>query len=114
MNWIALETEEQLETIKEESNTKPVVIFKHSTRCSISSMAKNRLDRAIPNENISFYYLDLIRYRSVSNKIAEVFNVYHESPQILLISKGECVYDESHNGISMDDINDEAHKYLVN
>ena len=114
MNWIALETEEQLATIKEESNTKPVVIFKHSTRCSISSMAKNRLDREVPVENINFYYLDLIRYRSVSNKIAEVFNVFHESPQILLISKGECVYDESHNGISMDDINDEAKRYINN
>ena len=110
MNWIALTSEQQIDEIKEKSNNQPIVIFKHSTRCSISSMAKNRLDRATPNENISFYYLDLIRYRSVSNKIAEVFNVYHESPQILLISKGECVYDESHGGIQMEEIEEQAVK----
>jgi bacillithiol system protein YtxJ len=104
MNWAELTTEEQLEAIKQESTQKPVVIFKHSTRCSISSMAKSRLERSETPDGIAFYYLDLIRYRPVSNKIAEVFDVHHESPQILLIKNGECVYDESHNGISMDEI----------
>jgi len=104
MNWIALTTEEQLSEIKELSNERPVVIFKHSTRCSISSMAKGRLDRETPPADVPFYYLDLIKYRSVSNKIAEVFGVHHESPQVLVLKKGECTYDESHNGISMEDI----------
>jgi len=104
MNWIALNDEQQLEKIKEESKQQPVVIFKHSTRCSISSMAKSRLDREQEPKNVLFYYLDLIQYRPISAKIAEVFQVPHESPQILIIKNGECVYDESHNGISMDDI----------
>lgn len=82
----------------------PVVIFKHSTRCSISSMAKNRMERDNEPEGIAFYYLDLIRYRGLSNKIAEVFGVYHESPQVLVIRDGKCVYDESHGSISMDEI----------
>ncbi len=108
MNWISLTEDNQLEQIKEESKKQPVVIFKHSTRCSISSMAKNRLERETPAENVSFYYLDLIRYRAISNKIAEEFHVHHESPQILLIKNGECTYDESHNGISMEEISSQA------
>lgn len=104
MNWIELQNENQLQEIKERSNQKPQLIFKHSTRCSISGVAKSRLERAQTPENADFYYLDLIRYRDISNKVAETFNVYHESPQVLLIKNGECVYDESHSGISMDEI----------
>lgn len=104
MNWIELTGADQLEQIKEQSKQQPVVIFKHSTRCSISSMAKNRLEREQPLDNVTFYYLDLIRFRDLSNKIAEEFKVHHESPQVLLIRNGECTYEESHNGISMDDI----------
>lgn len=108
MNWIELNSAEQLEQIKERSKTQAVAIFKHSTRCSISSMAKNRLEREANTDNIPFYYLDLIRYRDISNKVASDFHVHHESPQILVIKNGECTYDESHNGINMADIKAEA------
>ncbi len=108
MNWIDITTEAQLDEIKEQSKQQPVVIFKHSTRCSISSMAKNRLEREKPADNVAFYYLDLIRYRPISNKVAEVFQVHHESPQILIIKNGDCIYDESHNGISMQDIAEQS------
>ncbi len=108
MNWIDLSNEAQLETIKQESATQPVVIFKHSTRCSISVMAKNRLDKSAQPEGIKFYYLDLLQHRNISNKIAEDFHVHHESPQVLLIKNGECIYDESHNGIYLDEIVEQA------
>ena len=108
MNWIELNDESQLETIKKQSELQAVVIFKHSTRCGTSDMVKMRLERKAAPENVQFYFLDLIRHRSLSNKIAEVFEVYHESPQVLLIKKGECVYDESHNGIMMEDIEEQA------
>lgn len=108
MNWIPLTTETQLSQIKEASVESPVIIFKHSTRCSISAMAKSRLERAVPPGNISFYYLDLLRFRDLSSKIEADFNVPHESPQILLIRNGECVYDESHNGIHMNEIMEHA------
>lgn len=104
MNWIDLADEAQLTAIKQESTEKPVVIFKHSTRCSISAMVKNRLDKAAQPDNIKFYYLDLLQYRNISNKIAEDFQVHHESPQVLLIKNGECIYEESHNGIFMEEI----------
>ena len=104
MNWIYLTNEEQLHQIKANSNSKPQVIFKHSTRCSISSMAKNRLERSTMPDGVDFYYLDLLKYRSISNKIETLFNVPHESPQVILIKNGEVAYDESHSGISMDEI----------
>lgn len=104
MNWIDLNNIQQLADIKELSKTRPQVIFKHSTRCAISSMAKTRLERSEQPESGDFYFLDLIRYRSVSDKVAEDFAVSHESPQILLIKNTECVYDESHSGIRMEEI----------
>jgi bacillithiol system protein YtxJ len=108
MTWNELTEESQIAEIKKLSATQPVVIFKHSTRCGISGMAKSRLERAIAPESVAFYYLDLIRYRTISNKLVEEFCVHHESPQVLLIRNGNCIYDESHNGISMQDIIEQA------
>lgn len=104
MKWIPLLNEEQLEEIKINSLQTPQVIFKHSSRCSISSMARNRLDRTETPDGIDFYFLDIINHRNISNKIARDFHVHHESPQVLIINKGTCVYDESHSGIDMEDI----------
>ena len=67
-------------------------------------MAKNRLERNEQPEATDFYFLDLIKFRSLSNKVAEDFSVNHESPQVLLIRNMECVYEESHSGIDMDEI----------
>ncbi|MFP5039954.1 bacillithiol system redox-active protein YtxJ [Parasediminibacterium sp. JCM 36343] len=108
MDWKVLTTVEQLDDIKTASFQQPQVIFKHSTSCSISSVAKNRLDKATIPTRIDFYYLDLIKYRPVSSAIAEVFQVHHESPQVLVIKNGECIYDESHYGISLDEILEQA------
>lgn len=108
MEWINLNTVAQLATINEKSAEKPQLIFKHSTRCSISSVIKSRLNKGALPENIDFYYLDLIAHRDISNKIAEQYGIQHESPQILLIKDGKCVYNESHSSIYMEDIIDEA------
>lgn len=108
MNWIEITNELQLEEVKSLSKTKPQLIFKHSTRCSISSMAKHRLEKTATPGEIDFYYLDLIKNRNISQKIAEEFNISHESPQVLLIKNGECIYDESHSGITMDEITEQA------
>ncbi|MGN6533631.1 MAG: bacillithiol system redox-active protein YtxJ [Ginsengibacter sp.] len=104
MNWIPLTDEKQLDEVVINSNIIPQVIFKHSTRCSISSMAKNRLDRKDAPEGINFYYLDLIKYRNLSNRIAREFAVTHQSPQVLIIENGKCVYNESHSGIDFEEI----------
>jgi bacillithiol system protein YtxJ len=108
MDWIEFTTATQLNDIKERSKEKTQVIFKHSSRCSISGVAKSRLERAASPKNVDFYFLDLIRNRDISNKIAEEFSVYHESPQVLVIKNGECIYDESHSGINMHDIEEQV------
>lgn len=105
MNWHPITAPEQLTTIIQESEGTPVVIFKHSTSCSISATVKSRLERQWEGaglEHVKPYYLDLLRYRPVSNEIAEVLQVRHESPQLLLIQGGVCTYDASHMGISVD------------
>jgi len=107
MNWIDLNNIQQLADIKELSKKRPQVIFKHSTRCSISTMAKSRLERNEQPETGDFYYLDLLKHRSISDQVAEDFGVAHQSPQILLIKNTECVYEESHSGIQMDDITEQ-------
>ena len=108
MNWIILNDHNQLQQLVEASHQKPQVIFKHSTRCSISIMAKNRLERVAFPDQIQFHYLDLLQYREISNNIAEQFGVYHQSPQVLLIKNGECIFEETHSAISMDEIVEQA------
>ena len=104
MNWIVLNQLQQLADIQELSKTRPQIIFKHSTRCAISSMAKTRLERNEQPQTADFYFLDLIKHRSLSDQVTLEFSVTHESPQILLIKNAECVYEESHNGIRMDEL----------
>lgn len=103
MNWTTLETTDQLSDIKNHHGYS--VIFKHSTRCSISMMVKKRfeMDWDKMPEEVPLYFLDLIRYRDISNQIAGDFAVHHESPQLLLIKDGECILDQSHGEISVDD-----------
>jgi len=108
MKWIDLKSEGQIKELIEKSYDKPQVIFKHSSRCGISAMAKNRLERSIAPSNADFHFLDLISYRNISNKVSSEFNVYHESPQILIIKNGECTYDESHSAITMDEIEEQV------
>lgn len=84
-----------------------MVIFKHSTRCSISAMALNRLEREFDQARMGespIYFLDLISFREVSNQVAEEFEVMHQSPQVLVIKGEECVYDDSHMGINFADL----------
>lgn len=101
MNWNKLTSEAQLDTIKAESAKHPILIFKHSTSCSISHMALSRMERNWNDQlGVKPYYLDLLANRPVSKEIESVFGVEHESPQVLLIRNGECVYDASHMSIS--------------
>lgn len=107
MHWIHLSAETQLTDALTVSYDRPVIIFKHSTRCSISSMALNRMEKQHCMQDADFYFVDVIAHRDISNKIAETLKVHHESPQILLIKSGDCVYTESHNGITCEEIREQ-------
>ena len=104
MNWIPLQAENELEQIITDSETQPVLLYKHSTTCSISATALGRLERNWKTDAIKPYYLDLLRFRELSRQVAERFGVTHQSPQALLIYKGQCVYDASHFDIRYDEL----------
>lgn len=100
INWIPLVDLGQLDEIVTSSNQKPIVIFKHSTRCSISRMALKRFESEYDlDDSVDTYYLDLLEHRDISHEIASRFGVYHQSPQLLLIKAGKSVYDVSHDAI---------------
>ncbi|RMB60491.1 bacillithiol system redox-active protein YtxJ [Dokdonia sinensis] len=106
MSWQQLTTIEQLDAIEEQSQSVPVVIFKHSTTCGVSRMAIKQFESEYdfaPSQLVA-YYLDLKAYRDVSNEIANRFKVHHQSPQVILIKNGAAVYDESHGSISAGEI----------
>ncbi len=99
VDWVKLETPDQLNAIKEGSNDKTVLIFKHSTRCSVSVMTLSRLERdwqSMDMKAVTAYYLDLLNHRELSNAVAHDFGVPHESPQVMLIRNGQAFYDRSH------------------
>lgn len=100
--WKYLETEADLAEATEKSYQKKVVIFKHSTRCMISKTVLKNFEKEIAaNPEIAeFYFLDLLKHRNLSNKIAEHFSVTHQSPQILVLEKGIAVKNASHDHIS--------------
>ncbi|MDW8348314.1 MAG: bacillithiol system redox-active protein YtxJ [Bacteroidia bacterium] len=108
LEWITLNNINQLTDISRDSYYKYQLIFKHSTRCSISALALDRLNREwhFDSSQITPYYLDLLQYRDISNKIAEKWQVQHQSPQILIIRNDECIYDATHNQISVKEIRD--------
>jgi bacillithiol system protein YtxJ len=105
INWIPLTNLDQLNEIVALSNEKPIAIFKHSTRCSISRFALKQFENEFALEDkVDAYFLDLIEYRDVSNEIANRFQVVHQSPQLLLIKNGQSVYDASHSDIDAGDL----------
>ena len=104
-DWRNLLSIEQLEAIEEDSKTKPILIFKHSTRCSISRMALKQFEREFTlQDKVTPYFLDLIANRDVSNDIASRFNVMHQSPQLLVIKDGKSIYNASHSDINAEKI----------
>jgi len=106
MNWNNISSLEELEAAIENSNNGTILLFKHSTRCSTSDMVLNRLERNWDEKanHITPYYIDLIAHRDVSNKIEEIFNIIHESPQALIIKNKKCIYNASHTLISYQSI----------
>lgn len=102
-NWRILDRVDQLPELIAESYEQPVAIFKHSVTCGISNMAKMQLAGKwdIPEADLAFYYLDLLTYRPVSNQVAEQLGVWHQSPQLIVISGGRAVFDTSHHGVHL-------------
>lgn len=106
VNWIPLNDFKDLENVTNESFKKTVVLFKHSTRCSISRFALKQFENEfdLPEESISLYFLDLLNFRAISNKIADDFQVMHQSPQMIVLKDGVVVFSSTHSDINANDL----------
>jgi len=114
--WTPLIDSTQLDEIHQKSMICPVLIFKHSTRCSISHTALDRFERNWQSDlspSVQTFLLDLISYREISNQITDTYSVYHESPQVLLIHEGQVIYHESHFGIRFEAFRKEIEKLTI-
>ena len=109
MHWNELTSMDQLELLEIQSEIQPVLIFKHSTRCSISRFALKQFESEFDlHDKIAPYYLDLLNHRDISNELAFQFKVQHQSPQILLLKNRVVVYHTSHEHIDATELK----KYL--
>lgn len=105
ISWNELTDLGQLNEIIALSNEKPVAIFKHSTRCSVSRMALKQFENEFnSSDKVTSYFLDLIEYRAISNEIANRFGVTHQSPQLILIKEGKAIYNVSHSDIDAEEL----------
>ena len=105
LNWNQLNTKDDLRNAMEKGESSTILIFKHSTRCSISSMALNSFEGQWNSENdCEIYFLDLIAHRGLSSMIADWTNVEHQSPQVIVVKEGEVIYNASHSSIDAEKI----------
>ncbi len=111
INWHPLHAAGQIEEIVTASQSKPCIIFKHSTKCGVSSFIQSRLedDWDFSEGEVTSFFLDVIADREVARLVAEQFSVHHESPQLLLLRSGECTYDASHFDISVSELRECFH-----
>jgi bacillithiol system protein YtxJ len=103
MSWTPLSNLQEWKQILADSHLNHQIVFKHSTRCSISSLAKSRVEKRFMAGD-KFHLLDLLNYRPISNAITNDLNIEHESPQVLVIKNGMCIYHASHSAIDYDEL----------
>lgn len=106
MKWRTITTEEDIEEMVRQSQSTACLVYKHSTRCTMSEMIKYILEEEwdFGETELIPYYLDILAHKKLAAKIADDFQVYHQSPQVLLIQEGECTFDEDHKAISVEEI----------
>ncbi len=100
--WKYIESESDLDKAISESSERKVAIFKHSTRCHISKMVLKNFEREVQQNDgdVSYYFLDLLQYRPISNRIESDLNVVHQSPQLIVLKDGKAINNMSHQSIS--------------
>lgn len=100
-DWHTLTEKAALDQVLEESFEKPQLLFKHSTRCSVSLFARLELEkyRQEIEKHAGMHLIDVIASRDVSRYAADKLDIAHESPQAILIAGGEVVWHDSHGSV---------------
>ena len=98
INWSKLENISDIDEIIDQSELNTIVIFKHSTRCGISSSVLRRFEKQTkpPTDQTNFYLLNVIQHRNISNEISQQLTIHHESPQLIIIKNREVIAHDSH------------------
>lgn len=105
LSWTEIADVSTLDDVFKRSSVHPVLFFKHSKTCLISKMALHRFEKKWEaSENCHIYYIDLLAHRDVSNHLADLTAVQHESPQVIVVHNHQVIYNASHNGISIEEI----------
>lgn len=105
ISWKALELLSDWEKIWNDDSTERFLVFKHSTRCHISSTALKNFNMEMKStDGITFYYLDLLNFREISNQIAKDTGIEHQSPQVLFIQGGKILYTATHHSIDAEKV----------
>jgi bacillithiol system protein YtxJ len=86
--------------------SEPVLIFKHSSACSVSASAEDEMHRLAAKTDVPVYKLVVQRSRALSDEIAESLGVRHETPQALVLVDGEAVFDTSHFDVTVETLQD--------
>jgi bacillithiol system protein YtxJ len=106
LQWKSLSQIEQLGELIDRSHQHPCILLKHSTQCTTSAMVKWQLEAEwdLASDEMGAYLLDVIQHRSLAREIADRFQVFHQSPQLLLIREGECTYDADQLDITLEEL----------
>lgn len=108
LNWQSIESVEDLQKAWESTEVRSGIFFKHSTRCSISKMALQRFENNWGEDTeANLFFIDLLNHRDVSNSLAEISGIQHESPQVIVVKNQQPTFSTSHNGIDATTIKNE-------
>jgi bacillithiol system protein YtxJ len=96
--FVALENTEALDQLYKTSHERPVILFKHSLTCPISSAAYDQMSKL--NTDVALVVVQ--KARNVSSEVATRTGIPHESPQAIVLRGGEAVWNASHWRITVD------------
>jgi bacillithiol system protein YtxJ len=101
--WKKLENNKDLESAIQKSFQEKVLIFKHSTRCFISKTVLKSFEKQIQNsdQDHTYYFLDLLAHRDLSDEIESRFDIVHQSPQLIVLENGKAIQNASHQNIDL-------------
>lgn len=109
--WRTLQDSADIEALADTSHHTPCVIFKHSPRCTTSLMKHYTLSLEWPfaPDAVQAYLVDVVAQPHVAQAVSDFFQEHHQSPQVLLIRNGECIYEESQLDIDAAALADNLH-----
>ena len=101
-----ISTETEWNDVLRKSHDRPVVLFKHSNSCGLSSRAQRQIERLTDPGDPDVYRIVVQTARPISDYVEHVLGIRHESPQVFVLAGGNAVYDSSHHAVTAENIRD--------